>query len=184
MTVERVVKRNGSVERFQSYKIVEGLEKSYAHARGRKKLIEKIWMEEIALRVHRVRPKQLSSDTIRKIIVDDLNTRKMNDIADHYDFSFLQESPSKIKKVLKRSGKTELFSPKKIFKSIRKAFSMTGIPRERECERVTKIIIRRLEKIVGNKPLPVEAIREVTEEALMETGHHAAAHRYMLHRYM
>lgn len=184
MTVERVVKRNGSIERFQSSKIVEGLEKAYAHARGRKKLIEKTWMNEIALKVHRMRPKQLSSEMIRKIIVDELKTRKMKDVADHYDFSFLQDPKSTLKKVAKRDGRIQEFSPKKIFKSIRKAFAAVGIHREKECERLTKIIIQRLEKIRGIKPLPVEAIREVTEEVLMETGHHQAAHRYMLHRYM
>ncbi len=184
MTVEIVIKRNGSTERFQSKKIVEALEKAHAHAHGRKKETEKIWMQEIALKVHKLRPKQLSSDIIRKVVADELKTRNMKPVADHYDFSFLQDSTSFLKKVVKRDGRTQEFSPKKIYKSLRKAFAMAEIHHERECERVTKLIVKRLEKIAGRKPIPVEAIREVAEGVLLETGHRVAAHRYMLHRYM
>ena len=90
MTVEWVVKRNGSVERFQSHKIIDALEKAHAHAHGRKKIRETDWMMEVALKVHKLKPKQLSSDMVRKIVVDELKTRDMKKVADHYDFSFLQ----------------------------------------------------------------------------------------------
>lgn len=184
MTVETVIKRNGTIERFQSQKIIHALEKAHAHAHGRNKETEKVWMQEVALKVHKLRPRQLSSDVIRKVVVDELKTRKMKAVADHYDYSFLQDSKSPLKKVIKRDGRTQEFSPKKIYKSVRKAFTMVSVHHERECERVTKMIVKRLEKMAGRKPIPIEAIREATEEVLEQTGYQTVAHRYMLHRYM
>ncbi len=182
--VETIVKRDGSTKKFHPGKIVISLEKAFAHARNRKKLKETAWMDEIAEKVRKMRPKSMSSDLVRKIVVDELVARKMKDVASHYEFSFLKAEDSPLTKVIKRSGKKEKFDPKKVYKSIRKAFSMAGIHKERECERLTKTVISRLEKKFGSKLIPVESIRDETGKLLMEHGHEHAANRYMLHRFM
>ncbi len=84
-------------------------------------------------------------------------------------------------KVMKRDGTIVDFDAKKITLAIYKAMKASGIENLREAERLTTIVIKRLEEM--KKEIPkVEEIQDVVEEVLMLEGYTSVAKAYILYR--
>ena len=82
---------------------------------------------------------------------------------------------------MKRDGTIVDFDAKKITLAIYKAMKASGIENLREAERLTNIVIKRLEEM--KKEIPkVEEIQDVVEEVLMLEGYTSVAKAYILYR--
>ncbi|MGC8619233.1 MAG: adenosylcobalamin-dependent ribonucleoside-diphosphate reductase [Thermoplasmata archaeon] len=84
-------------------------------------------------------------------------------------------------KVMKRDGTIVNFDKKKITLAIYKAMKATNIENYREAERLTDLVIRRLEDLHIDIP-KVEEIQDIVEEVLMLEGYTNVAKAYILYR--
>lgn len=179
-----VVKHDSSIQKFKKAKIKLSISKAFHHVKKHnKELINKI-SDEILHHLSKLKVKKINVEKIRTTVLNVLRNHKLHDAYDHYELVFLHIKNIKIKKVIKRDGRIENFSPHKIFKSIRKSFSQVGIEDGKRCEELTKEIIKLLEKKHGKKPIPVENIKSDVENILMRYKLPKVARAYILHRYI
>lgn len=89
----------------------------------------------------------------------------------------------KVLKVLKRDGKLERFSSKKLEYSVRKALGHKKMD-----QKLTRIVVRevakRLAKRHKQKPVPVEELKLVTYKVMVEMNMKPAARYYLIYRYL
>jgi Oxygen-sensitive ribonucleoside-triphosphate reductase len=84
-------------------------------------------------------------------------------------------------KVMKRDGTIVPFDRKKITTAIYKAMKATGFENYNEADRLSQIVVKRLEEM-GLEVPKVEEIQDVVEEVLMIQGYTNVAKAYILYR--
>lgn len=89
---------------------------------------------------------------------------------------------SKITKIKKRSGKTVDFDASKIEKAITKAGKATKEFGAKEAAKISKEVVKRLEKLPTKTILTVEEIQDVVENTLIDTGFRKTAKAYIIYR--
>lgn len=90
---------------------------------------------------------------------------------------------SKITKVQKRDGRIVNFQPEKIEKAIFKAITATGQGNGKKVKRITKRVIKLLERRFRKDEIPhVEQIQDIIEEVLILEGLVKTAKTYILYR--
>lgn len=90
---------------------------------------------------------------------------------------------SRIKGVIKRSGKQEKFSSQKLFKSIQKSFISAHSKNGIMLENASKEIISKLNKKYSNKLVHTHEIKAVAYNVLVKKKLNTEAKHYRLHRY-
>ena len=179
-----VVKMDGTEEKFRKNKIKLSLSKVLKHIGRHDSNLIAVITDKVCHEISKYRLKKISVERIRTIIKKVLKSHKMNDAAKYYELVFLHIRNIKLKKVVKRDGRIENFDPHKIFKSIRKSFSETGLEDGKKCEQLTKQVIKLLGKKYKNKSVPVENIKEDIEYILIKNKLPHVAKSYILYRYM
>jgi ribonucleoside-diphosphate reductase alpha chain len=95
---------------------------------------------------------------------------------------FFSPMPTEIRK---RDGSVVAFSPEKIIRALTKAFATTGEGSEEQAERLTRLIVQRLEAVEKSNPgfVPeVEQIQDLVELSLIEEGLARTTKAYILYR--
>ena len=88
-----------------------------------------------------------------------------------------------IKKVVKRSGRTVPFDPKKITLAVTKALAVTGEGTKVEAQKVTDKVVRMINKNHGKGYIPqIEEIQDMVERVLMILDFEETAKAYILYR--
>ncbi len=180
--IEQVVKRNGVTVRFQKNKLVSSLKKAFSHS-GLNPHRHAVVILDITKKIRQTGPTTAPVIQIRSLVASELKKHALAKVIEHYELVFLHLPETKLKNVLKRNGSTENFDPKKLFKSLRKAFSQTGLHDEKLCEKITRETAQRLENRFGSQTVPVESIRDTANEALVQHRLVTVAKAYVLHRF-
>ena len=90
---------------------------------------------------------------------------------------------SKIEKIRKRDGRVVKFQPEKVTEAIWAAAQSVGGKDRAAAEKLTKDVIRLLErKYEGNGIPGVEHVQDIVEKVLIENGHAKTAKAYILYR--
>lgn len=84
--------------------------------------------------------------------------------------------------VLKRDGREVPFDKTKIADAIYKAAQVAGGETRNEADELTEAVVMFLEREFHENPPPIEAIQDMVEQVLIETGHAATAKAYILYR--
>ena len=88
-----------------------------------------------------------------------------------------------ITKILKRNGEVSTFHPEKISDAIWKAAQSVGGHDRTEAERLTNLVIARINEKFHARSIPaVEEIQDFVERILIEEGHVATSKAYILYR--
>lgn len=188
MPVEKVIKRHGMVEKFKPEKLTHSVRKACLLSREKVCPPGKIANEVIA-HLHRKGKKAVTEEEILDTVGRVLKKNRMSKAYGYYTFAWLHENPSRIRKVQKRNGKMEPFSPVKIYKSIEKSFwhAHQANPRAIDFEKLkayTREAISTLERRYPGKTVPVAGIRETVEYVLTRHKMSKQAKYYLMHRYM
>ena len=179
-----VIKLDGTEERFRRNKIKNSLIRVLNHIGKHDRNIVNVLTDKVCHKLNKFKRIKLNVDEIRVTIRKVLKEHKLNEAAQYYELVFLHIKNIKIKKVIKRTGRIEKFEPHKIFKSIRKSFIQIGLEDGKKCEKLTKEVIKLLEKKYKNKPVPVENIKDDIEYILIKNKLPQVAKSYILYRYM
>ncbi|MBI4017518.1 MAG: hypothetical protein HY366_01075 [Candidatus Aenigmarchaeota archaeon] len=179
-----VRKKSGHVVRFSRKKLAGSIKRTLGHVNVEDKHLTDRITRDICAELCRISPVTADADKIRGAVIRILKKNKIPGAAECYDCVFLHIKGLKVKTVIKRSGKREEFEPYKIFKSMRKSFRDAGIEDGKTCERLTKEVVRLIDRKYPGKPVPVEVIKEYTEYVLVKNKMPQVARHYILHRYM
>src|SRR3989304_4234825 len=126
--IKRVVKRDGSTQKFQLKKITHSLQRAMRRSKAKGDA------EAIAKEVYsKLRGPRVSSEQIRNAVNVVLEKNKMKKVYDSYSLMWLYRQPVKIKSIIKRHGGQERFNPEKLFKSIHKAMRAARIHNAKLC---------------------------------------------------
>ncbi|MDP6112312.1 MAG: anaerobic ribonucleoside-triphosphate reductase [Planctomycetota bacterium] len=87
-----------------------------------------------------------------------------------------------LRSVLKRDGREVPFDKTKIADAIFRAAQVAGGESRSESEELTEAVVLFLERDFKEDPPPIEAIQDLVERVLIETGHAATAKAYILYR--
>ena len=182
MTIKKVKKRSGKVEKFSKKKLLKSIHISM-HRIGidDKRLEEKI-TDGVIKKLGKKRI--IDTENIRSAVCSVLRKNKHHNVCDFYSLVWLHAKPVKIRNVIKRSGRKEKFSPEKLFKSIQKSFKSSHIHDGLLLESVTREIIYKLGRRYKGKEVPTEDIRNFTEYVLIKRKLNNVAKHYIMHRYM
>ena len=89
---------------------------------------------------------------------------------------------SRIRTVKKRDGQIVSFEPKKITEAIYKAISSVYEGKEKEAERLSSLVINKLEDEINGDCPSVEDVQDKVELVLIEEGFSKAAKSYIIYR--
>ncbi len=181
--IEKVIKRHGFPEKFSREKLEKSLRKALTHYHGKNHSHRSI-ARTISGKIEKAGRGSVHSTSIRNFVVKELKSMGLENVVSHYDLVFFHLPECRLKQILKRSGKTEQFDAKKLYKSLRKSFSNAWVGDGIVCEKITQEVIKKLEKRFGEKTVPVESIRDTAEQTLLHHGLSRVARVYVLHRFM
>ena len=179
----KVRKRDGREERFSFQKLHVSIHQAFKRAKARDHDIASAVAHEVRDDLLKKKKKVVTVGQIERSVEKILRKRKMKNVADSYTLVFLSLKKPKIKSVRKRDGRVQKFEPKKVFKSVCKAFRQAGEPIDKECEKVTQQIINHLEKKHKREAVRVEHIKKAIY-AVLEKKHKKVAKAYLTHRYL
>lgn len=179
-----VKKKDRTTQKFDKGKLESCMLRVLKHVGEKDESLAIRVAHETCTEVGKTKSQTTTSDKIRRAVCKVLRKNKMPKGIEYYECVFLHIKGLKIRKVVKRDGRVEKFNPHKIFKSIRKVFSEVGIEDGKTAEKLTKDVISILEKKYGNKPVPVESIKEDVEYVLVKNKFPQVAKAYILYRYM
>ncbi|WP_036767740.1 adenosylcobalamin-dependent ribonucleoside-diphosphate reductase [Persephonella sp. KM09-Lau-8] len=88
-----------------------------------------------------------------------------------------------IQKIIKRDGRVVDFNPEKITNAIFKAMISVGEPDRELAEKLTKNVIKKLQKTLKKNQIPtVEQVQDIVEQVLIEANLAKVAKAYILYR--
>ncbi|MFC1622468.1 ribonucleoside triphosphate reductase [Patescibacteria group bacterium] len=88
-----------------------------------------------------------------------------------------------VQQITKRDGREMRFDPAKITSAVFKAFRAVGEPDTKEAEKITEIVVKKLNKKFDGHTIPtVEQVQDMVEEALIEKNKTKAAKAYIIYR--
>lgn len=180
--IQKVIKRNGRVEKFSRRKLLKSIHISMHRIGIDDKHLEEKITDGI---VHHLRRKKIvDTEGIRSAVCTVLKRKKHHEVCDFYSLVWLHTKPVKIKNVIKRDGRKQKFSPEKLFKSIQKAFAHEHIHDGLLLESVTREAIYKLGKRYKSKDVTTQEVRDFVEYVLLRRKLTKVAKQYIIHRYM
>ena len=87
-----------------------------------------------------------------------------------------------VKKIRKRDGRVEKFEKEKIVNAMWRAVRAVGGHDRKRAEHLGKVIIKQIEKKVGDRIPQVEQVQDIIEKTLIEEGHAKTAKAFILYR--
>lgn len=85
--------------------------------------------------------------------------------------------------IVKRDGRVTLFNPQKIADAIYKSAQSLGGNDYKEAERLSLIVVSKVEKVYQHNIPSVEQVQDIVEKVLIEEGHANTSKAYILYRY-
>ncbi len=180
--VEKVKKRNGRIQKFDTKRLLKSIHVSL-HKTGldNVKLEERIADGVVKHIGHR---KVADTEDIRSAVCYVLKKNKHHEACDFYSLVWLHAKPVKVKYVMKRHGRKEKFSPEKLFKSVQKSFNAAGVKDGKALQDSMQEILRILGKRYKGKYATSDEIKDIVEYALVKRNLNSAAKNYIMYRYM
>jgi len=181
MFVKSVIKKDGTVQKFNLKKLQNSIDKSLKMTKINNPLLAQNISYEVAYKLDK---RNVTSNDIRKTVEEVLKRRKLNDVYRTYSLIWLRIPKPKLKNVEKRSGGIEKFDTEKLFKSIHKALYSARVHNDQLAARLTKETVKILEKDFKNKTVSTDYIKSVVERVLNKHRQKLAAKHYVIYRYI
>ena len=183
MAIKKIKKKDGTVEKFQFKKLNESISRACEQAKFKLCPPEAL-AKDVLKDLEKKNKRQIDVEDVRSAVCSVLKKNKMHNVCDTYLFVWLHSRKPKIKRVEKRDGSFQEFSPEKVFKSIQKSLRQSHIEDGNQAEKLTKEALSILDKKFSGKVVPVRDIKEVIEFVLVKNKLPGVAKKYILYRYM
>lgn len=181
---QRVRKRNECIVPFKKEKVEGSVRRTFRHLGNENPRLIQAITERIYANLEQRGFPVIPTAEIREAVTKTMKEAGQKAAADAYHCAFLNIPDLGLRTVIKRDGRAIEFSPRRIFTSVRKAFSAAGIENATQAELVARGAVEILDKKFGGRePVPAEFVRETVQDLLARHGLPKVLKAYLRYRY-
>lgn len=184
MEIRLIKKTKGHTEKFNVRKLQGSIASAMKHADVYEKELAQRLAHEALEYLEGQGKEIIDADAVRQAVLHVMTHDGQRRAAEAYELTSLHLGKVKIQEVIKRGGGKQLFHAHKIFKSLKKSFADAGLDGIKVSEEITKKIVSELEAKYAHKPVPVEEIRNLAAQLLVQKGFKKVEKLYLLHKYL